>query len=155
MAISSIMFVCLGNICRSPLAEGVFRHEVESRGFGDRFVIESAGTGGWHVGNGPDMRAINTALDHDIDISQQTCRQLNRADFQAFDLFLCMDDDNIADCKAIAGRDYDDKIMLFAEYGGLGKVEIADPYYGGHDGFEAAYQMIKAASAGVIARIAS
>lgn len=155
MPVSSILFICLGNICRSPLAEGVFRDEATKSGLANSLNIDSAGIGGWHVGNPPDPRAIEKANQYGIDISHQTSRKLTPSDFSAFDLILCMDEDNIADCHSANRQNGPAKIELFTAYAGLGNLEIPDPYYGGVDGFEIAYQMIKQASIGTIEQIAT
>ncbi len=152
--ISSILFICLGNICRSPLAEGVFRNEAGKRGVADQITIDSAGTGGWHIGNPPDQRSTQTAASHDINISHQVCRRLTSRDFSTFDLILGMDNSNISNAASANGANGPAQILLFTQFAGMGDdLEIADPYYGGVEGFETAYQLIKQASRGALDRL--
>jgi protein-tyrosine phosphatase len=149
----SVLFVCLGNICRSPLAEGVFRQALEARGIGDGFVLDSAGTGAWHVGSAPDPRSIAIATQHWIDISRQKARKIVPSDFDRFDLILGMDLSNCEELVAIAPQAAGDRIHLFMDYAGMGKVEVPDPYYGGADGFLTVYRMIRDASEALAARL--
>ncbi|MBB4238190.1 low molecular weight protein-tyrosine-phosphatase [Rhizobium esperanzae] len=133
----SILFVCMGNICRSPLAEGIFRHLVAEAGLTGQFTVKSAGTGGWHEGDPPDRRSIATAQSHGIDISAQCARRIRRQDFRDFDLILAMDRENVAALVTIAPPEAD--IHLFGDIAlGTGE-DIPDPYYGGPDGFELVY----------------
>jgi protein-tyrosine phosphatase len=133
----SILFVCMGNICRSPLAEGIFAHLVDDAGLADRFTIDSAGTGGWHQGDQPDRRSIATAQSHGIDISRQRARRIKTEDFRNFDLILAMDRANIAELHRIAPQA--ENIRLFGELALETGEDIPDPYYGGSDGFELVY----------------
>jgi protein-tyrosine phosphatase len=149
----SVLFVCLGNICRSPLAEGVFRQALEARGISDGFVLDSAGTGAWHVGSAPDPRSIAIATQHWIDISRQKARKIVPSDFDRFDLILGMDLSNCEELVAIAPQAARDRIHLFMDYAGMGKVEVPDPYYGGADGFLTVYRMIRDASEALAARL--
>lgn len=142
----SILFVCLGNICRSPLAEGVFRSVVEKRGYGDRVLIDSAGTGGWHRGSAPDPRSIAIASRHGIDIAGQQARKVRSDDFERFDLILGMDRSNADDLKALAPASARDRVHLFLEFAGGRPGDVPDPYYGGPDGFADVYRMIRDAS---------
>ncbi len=153
MTQKSILFICLGNICRSPLAEGVFRHEAIKAGKENQLIIDSAGIGSWHVGNAPDSRAINIAGKYGVDIAHQSCRQLTAQDFHDFDLIIGMDHDNITDAKNANTQNGNAEIAMFTLFAGLGEIEIPDPYYGRADGFEIAYQLIKKASIGVLARL--
>ena len=139
-----ILFVCAGNICRSPLAEGIFRHLATEAGRGSEFEIDSAGTGGWHQGERPDRRSIAAAAGHGVDISGQRARRIEAADFDRFDLILAMDQDNLKNLRKIAPADALGKLHLFNAFT-LGSVkDIPDPYYGGHEDFEAAYTMLLA-----------
>ena len=144
---TAILFVCLGNICRSPLAEGVFSSVVENAGKSQIFYIDSAATGSWHVGNPPDSRMIATASQHDTDISAQRCRQITQNDFYDFDLIICMDHSNVKNVEAIMPADATAKIEMFIPYA-LGRdIEVPDPYYmEATDGFEQVYQMVLEAS---------
>jgi len=118
-----ILMVCLGNICRSPLAEGVMQHLADEQGLG--WEIDSAGTGNWHVGEHPDRRSIRTAHNHDIDISKQVCRQFRRRDFSDFDYILVMDKYNLSDALNMApDKEAAAKVKLL-----LGNREVPDPYY--------------------------
>jgi protein-tyrosine phosphatase len=115
--------VCLGNICRSPLAEGIMLHLAQENGLD--WQIDSAGTGNWHVGEGPDHRSARTALNHGINISKQVCRQFGRHDFSEFDLILVMDRYNLSDVLAMAPNEQAAaKVKLL-----LGDKEVPDPYY--------------------------
>lgn len=153
MSISSILFICLGNICRSPLAQGVFEDRIASTSLAGKIHIDSAGTGSWHVGNKPDARSIQTAATHGIDITAQKCRQLCADDFHDFDLILGMDHSNLSNARRANHTNGAAKIELFCEFAGIGDIEIPDPYYGGTDGFEIAYKLIRQASDGVLHRL--
>ncbi len=128
--------VCLGNICRSPLAHGVMQHLVEKNKLD--WTVDSAGTGNWHVGEAPDHRSVRTAKGRGIDISGQVCRQFITADFDEFDLIMVMDRSNLRDVlsKARNGADREKVRML------LGNKEVPDPYYD-DDGFEKVYDMVE------------
>jgi protein-tyrosine phosphatase len=139
---TSILFVCMGNICRSPLAEGIFTHLVEEAGLTDRFSIDSAGTGSWHQGDQPDRRSIATARQHGIDITAQKARRVRSADFDDFDLILAMDGNNVSALRALAPDA--DNIHLFGDLALGSGEDIPDPYYGGSDGFEAVYARLLA-----------
>lgn len=141
----SILFVCLGNICRSPLAEGVFRAVMAE--CGEDIAVDSAGTGGWHLGSAPDPRSIAIAARFGVDISAQQARKVALEDFERFDLILGMDRSNVDDLRLIAPASARDRIHLFMEYAGRqGPREVPDPYYGGPDGFTNVYRMIREAS---------
>ena len=142
-----LLFVCLGNICRSPMAQGVFRHLANERGAGELFELDSAGTGAWHIGNLPDRRARETLLARGIDISDLRARQVLPEDFDRFDLLLAMDSDNIRALNARAPAGSAHKIALFLDHAPeLGSSDVPDPYYGGRDGFEYVYELLEAAS---------
>ena len=127
----------MGNICRSPLAEGIFSHLVAEAGLTGRFTVDSAGTGGWHEGAPPDQRSIATAKSHGIDILRQHARRIHSSDFRDFDLILAMDRDNVAALETIAPPEA--SIRLFGDIAlGTGE-DIPDPYYGGPAGFELVY----------------
>jgi protein-tyrosine phosphatase len=150
---TSVLFVCLGNICRSPLAEGVFRQALEACGIGDAFAVDSAGTGAWHVGSAPDPRSVAIAEQHWIDISRQKARKVATSDFERFDLILGMDMSNCEELLAIAPAGAEDRVHLFMDYAGVGKIEVPDPYYGGADGFLTVYRMIRDASEALAAKL--
>jgi len=147
-----VLFVCLGNICRSPTAEGVFRDLVESEGLADRIGVDSAGTGAWHIGQPPDSRAQAAARRRGIDLSRQRARQVRADDFSRFDYVIGMDRSNHADLAMMAGPDGRDRLHMFMEFAPeAGVREVPDPYYGG--GFEEVLDLIQAASAGLLADI--
>ena len=138
-----ILFVCMGNICRSPLAEGVFQHLAEQNGVADHFEIDSAGTGGWHAGELADPRMRATAESHGITLTSRA-RQIKDSDWTEFDLVVCMDQDNQADVLA-AGAPVD-RVSLLLDFDSAASVrEVPDPYYGGDDGFETVYQLVHSA----------
>lgn len=138
----------MGNICRSPLAEGVFRHQAELRGVGDRFVVESAGTGGWHAGERADPRARQVAAANGITLSG-TARQVRRGDFDKFHHLICMDLDNH---RELARRGAPpDRLRLLLEVDKSSPVrEVPDPYYGGDDGFQHVFELISSACAALL-----
>ena len=145
----SIVFICLGNICRSPLADGALRHEVARRGLG--WHVDSAGTGGWHRGDAPDPRAIAVAARHDVDIAGLRARQVRQEDFARFELVLAMDHDNLAGLHAIAppGHAADVRLALDLVEGRQGQA-VADPYYGDARVFEATLRDAQAIARGVL-----
>jgi protein-tyrosine phosphatase len=131
-----ILMVCLGNICRSPLAEGIMQHLVDEQGLD--WQIDSAGTGGWHVGEGPDRRSVRTAKHHGIDISKQICRQFRKSDFDEFDHIYVMDKYNLMDVLEMAPDEASaSKVKLL-----LGNREVPDPYYD-ETMFEPVFELIE------------
>jgi len=138
-----ICFVCMGNICRSPLAENVFRHKVRQRGVEQRFHIDSAGTGGWHAGEPPDPRARHVAASHGIPMTG-LARQITSKDFTEFDLLVCMDEENLAHLLDRGGPSNKIRLLLECDPNADCR-EVPDPYYGGPDGFERVYQLIDSA----------
>jgi protein-tyrosine phosphatase len=132
-----LLMVCLGNICRSPLAHGIMEHLVAEEGL--NWTVDSAGTGNWHVGEGPDRRSVLAAKNHGIDISNQVCRQFNVKDFDAYELILVMDKNNLADVLAQARNEHDrEKVKLL-----LNDKEVPDPYYEDTQ-FEPVFKMVEA-----------
>lgn len=137
-----ILFVCLGNICRSPLAEGVFRHHVERAGLGSHFEIGSAGTGDWHAGDPPDRRMCAAARARGVDITGQRARQLVASDLQRHDLILAMDRENQRNIRALANGRHD-HVVLFRSFDPEPEAgEVPDPYYGGEEGFAHVYEIV-------------
>ncbi len=146
-----VLFVCLGNICRSPTAEGVFRGRVEQAGLTDDITVDSAGTGGWHIGDPPDSRAQAAARARGYDLSRQRARQVRAADFDRFDYVIAMDRRNHADLAMLAGSAGQERIHLFLDFApATGVTEVPDPYYGGGDGFAQVLDLVEAASAGLL-----
>ncbi|MGA0254121.1 MAG: low molecular weight protein-tyrosine-phosphatase [Rhodothermales bacterium] len=139
-----VLFVCLGNICRSPLAEGVFRDKVRAAGLDGIIDIDSAGTGAWHVGNPPDRRMMATAKRQGVDISAQRARQFVDTDLADFDHILAMDKSNLHDILFLdAGDDFGHRVTLFRQWDPEpGDYEVPDPYYGGDAGFEHVYEIV-------------
>ncbi len=149
-----VLFVCLGNICRSPTAEGVFRHLLETRSLSDRIAADSAGTAAYHIGQPPDRRSQAAARRRHIDLSGQRARQVVMADFGRFDYLLAMDRENLANLLAICPPDAAHKVRLLLDFGPGGAGEnVPDPYYGGGDGFETVLDLIEAATRGLLADI--
>ncbi len=143
-----ILFVCMGNICRSPAAEGVFRRLVAERGLADRIEIDSAGTIGYHAGDPPDARMTAAAARRGISLDGQSARHFQRADLDAFDMVLAMDRANLRDIRALdeSGR-HARKIKLFLDFHPSAKgTDVPDPYYGGPDGFEKVLDLIQEAA---------
>jgi protein-tyrosine phosphatase len=154
MPVHRILFVCLGNICRSPMAEGVFRRVIEEAGVSHLFDIDSAGLGDWHVGQGPDERAQVAALSRGIDISDQCARQVERSDFQRFDLLLVMDRSNLAELRRRAPAEAHGKIRLFLDFApNAGTKDVPDPFFGGAEGFEEVLDLIEEAAHGLLASL--
>ena len=138
---TNVLMVCLGNICRSPLAEGILKSKVDP----DTVYVDSAGTGGYHIGNPPDPRSIEVARNHGLDIEKQRCRQFSSADFENFDLIYAMDRSNYANIVALASSPTEkDKVKLLLEEVELSTKEVPDPYWD-DDGFEKVYQLIDTA----------
>ncbi|MGM0767363.1 MAG: low molecular weight protein-tyrosine-phosphatase [Pseudomonadota bacterium] len=149
----NVLFVCLGNICRSPSAEGVFRQAVCNAGLETDIHIDSCGTGAWHVGKAPDERAQDKARQRGIDISHLRARQFRASDLERFDFILVMDRQNLADIRDIWRQNGGTEPELFLAYGNGGQDEVPDPYYGGDEGFESVLDMIENASAGLLTTI--
>ena len=149
-----VLFVCLGNICRSPTAEGVFRDLVRREGLAERIGTDSCGTSGWHIGDPPDERARAEARRRGIDIDDLQARQLRADDFETFDYVLAMDRQNLAKLNAACPPARAERVHLFMRFApDVGRDEVPDPYYGGPDGFRDVFDMIEAASRGLLADI--
>jgi protein-tyrosine phosphatase len=150
-----VLFVCLGNICRSPTAEGVFRHYVREAGLEDRITIDSAGTGDYHIGDPPDPRACAVAATRGYDLSALRGRQVSKKDFAEFDYILAMDSYNLRDLKRLAPRDYEHKVRLFTEFCSTGECAVPDPYGGGPQGFERVLDLVEDSARGLLRHIKS
>ena len=148
-----VLFVCLGNICRSPSAEGVFRALVEREGYRGQIACDSAGTGAWHIGKPPDSRAQAAALRRGYDLSGLRARQAEPGDFTRFDIVCAMDRENLRNLRAIAPRDFSGLGLMMDWAPELALDEVPDPYYGGGDGFERVLDMLEAASGGLLDHI--
>lgn len=144
-----ILFVCLGNICRSPLGEGIFRDFIVKQNRDDTFFLDSAGTGKWHVGSPPHEDSQRIAAEYGIDISKQRARQVQREDFNAFDFIIAMDRQNRRDLKKIT-RDGTARIHCLREFDPIqGDLDVPDPYFGGYDGFQEVFTIIERCCAGL------
>lgn len=141
-----ILMVCLGNICRSPLAEGILRTKLD-----EQFHVDSAGTGSWHIGKAPDKRSISVAQKYGIDISTQRARQFSAKDFDDFDLILVMDASNYSDVLAMAQTENQQKKVRLI----LGDRDVPDPYFGEDDGFEEVYQLLQEATDEIVKELNS
>jgi len=149
-----VLFVCMGNICRSPTAEGVFRHLLLGSPFEGMIQTDSAGTHGYHIGEPPDGRAQDTARQRGIDLSDLRARRVTREDFEFFDYVLAMDLENLRGLRALCPSTYRDKLQLFMDFApDLGVREVPDPYYGGPRGFEQVFDLVEAAAQGLLEAI--
>ncbi len=151
--VKKILFVCLGNICRSPAAEGVFNQKIKERDLENLFVVDSAGTGSWHVGNLPDRRMRETALSRGIELKSRS-RQIEENDLYKFDQILVMDKDNLKAVKSLIKDDINSvnsKIKLILSYSQNSQFdEVPDPYYGGQNGFDQVIDLLDDAIDGLI-----
>ncbi|ROM89703.1 low molecular weight protein-tyrosine-phosphatase [Pseudomonas brassicacearum] len=141
-----VLSVCLGNICRSPTAEGVLRHKLREAGLADQVEVASAGTGDWHVGKAPDKRSQAAALRRGYDLSAQRAQQVTRADFSSYDLILAMDHSNLRKLKALQPAKGRAELDLFLRRYESSVDEVPDPYYDGDQGFEQVLDLIERAS---------
>jgi protein-tyrosine phosphatase len=147
----NVLFVCMGNICRSPMAHGVFQSMLDEAGIAHLVRVDSAGTHAYHVGSPPDIRAQRMAAVHGVDLSGQRARLLEARDFEQFDYVLVMDEDNLENARRICPPDSHDRIRLFLEFAQeLDEREVPDPYYGGNDGFERVMDMVRSAAQGLL-----
>ena len=149
-----VLFVCLGNICRSPTAEGVFRAQVAAAGLSEVIGIDSAGTAAWHIGKAPDQRAQAAATRRGYDLTALRGRQVAIADFGEFDYILAMDRSNLADLLAQCPAEQRHKVRLFLSFSSQWQDhEVPDPYYGGADGFDQVLDMVEDAAHGLLSDI--
>tara|TARA_R110002167_G_scaffold152500_5_gene346527 strand:- start:111 stop:587 length:477 start_codon:yes stop_codon:yes gene_type:complete len=148
-----VLFVCLGNICRSPTAHGIFERRVAEAGLQDRILIDSAGTGDWHVGRSPDSRASAAALKRGYDLSHLRARQVRPEDFLEFDYLLAMDQQNLWDLQALALPEFAGHLGLFLGFGNSPLKEVPDPYAGGEEGFEAVLDLVEDATSDLLAHL--
>ncbi len=150
----AVIFVCMGNICRSPTAEGMFRSLVEQRGLSHLIDIDSAGTHAYHVGELPDPRSRQTAKSRGIDLDYIRARKVEVEDLHQFDYILAMDSDNHANLMRIAPPGTEEKIFRFLEFSqDFSENDVPDPYYGGPSGFDRVFDMVESASLGLLEAI--
>lgn len=146
-----VLFVCLGNICRSPTAHGVFEAKLRERGLQAQVAVDSCGTGDWHVGHPPDPRAAAEAASRGYPIDHLRARQVTFEDFREFDYVLAMDRQNLADLQALCPADYGGHLGLFLAFAADHPTdEVPDPYYGGDAGFARVFDLVEAASDGLL-----
>lgn len=152
----SVLFVCMGNICRSPTAEGVFRDVVKQKNMLNVISIDSAGTHAYHIGESPDSRSQSTAKSRGVDLSSQRARKVDSNDFEQFDYVMAMDNSNFENLKHLATDEELSKLHLFMSFAnGWDNSEVPDPYYGGGNGFERVFDMVQSASEGLLEHIKS
>lgn len=147
---TSVLFVCMGNICRSPTAEGVFRHFVEQAGLSDRLRIDSAGTHAYHTGEPADRRARAAAERRGMSLDGISARRVTVDDFERFDYIVAMDEDNLLRLRDEAPAEHHEKISLFLDFADCEEREVPDPYYGGAAGFERVLDLVEEASRGLL-----
>lgn len=149
-----VLFICLGNICRSPTAQGVFREIVAKQAPDLAVETDSAGTGAWHIGLPPDERARETASLHNIDIGDLRARRVGKDDFARFDYILAMDSENLAALQALCPPEHQHKLRLFLEFASAtGLRDVPDPYYGDGNGFEKVFQLVESAAQGLLQQL--
>lgn len=149
-----VLFVCMGNICRSPTAHGVFRKMIDDQSLGHLIEVDSAGTHAYHVGEAPDPRAQEAAWRRGVDLSPLRARKVKAADFEIFDYVLAMDDDNYQQLEMICPDGHEHKLRLFLDFAtGMQEREVPDPYYGGASGFERILDLVEAAAEGLLDEI--
>lgn len=152
--ITKVLFVCLGNICRSPTAHGVFRSMVDDRGLTDCIEVDSCGTGGWHIGEAPDRRSTAKAAKRGYDLSDLRARQFQVGDFARFDYILAMDMKNLAALQDMRPADFPGHLGLFLAFAeNVERREVPDPYYGGANGFSHVLDLVEWASEGLLREI--
>ncbi len=147
----AILFVCLGNICRSPMAEGLARMRFDQAGIAAE--IDSAGIGNWHEGEPADRRAVNASWKVLVDLSALRARQIQNSDFERFEYIVAMDNDNVTALEGLAGTEHVAKISRLLDFTNLADRQITDPYYGGHDGFDQVVARLDIGIAGLIRHI--
>jgi len=148
-----VLFVCMGNICRSPTAEGVFRHKVEQAKLGNIILIDSAGTHAYHVGEPPDARAQQAALQRNIDLRKLRARRVSTDDFYEFDYVIAMDESNKEDLLSICPEGFEEKVHLFLDFSDSKQRDVPDPYYGQGRGFEIVLNLVEDAADALLKHI--
>lgn len=151
----NVLFVCMGNICRSPTADAIFRHQVKAAGLGQEIKVDSAGTHSYHIGHSPDERAQGAALKRGYDMHDLRARSVEAEDFSRFDYILAMDNDNLSILEERCPPQYKHKLALLMQYSEKHSAddEVSDPYYGGKQGFENVLDKVEAASEGLLEHI--
>lgn len=153
---TKVLFICLGNICRSPTADGIFRDLVAREKLDQKILVDSAGTGDWHVGKAPDPRTVAAACQRGYDLSVLRARQVSRCDFEEFDYVLAMDKSNLMNLQRMKPSAYTGHLGLFLEFGSRGDYrEVPDPYHGGKDDFELVLDLVEDAAQGLLNHIRS
>ncbi len=150
---TKVLFVCLGNICRSPTAHGVFETLLQQQGLADRIHVDSAGTAAYHIGNPPDKRSIQAAASRGYSLSHLRARQVVREDFEEYDYILAMDNENLANLNDLRPKQYAGHLGLFLAFGQCTESEVPDPYYGGAEGFSQVLDLVENASFGLLMSI--
>lgn len=146
-----VLFVCLGNICRSPTAHGLFLKQLDEAGLSGRVEVDSAGTGHWHIGKAPDARATQAAAARGVDLTSLRARLVSAEDFQTFDYVLAMDHSNLRDLQAMSPDGHKAHLRLFLDFARDSDTEeVPDPYYGGDQGFEQVLDLVQDASRGLL-----
>lgn len=148
-----VLMVCLGNICRSPTAEGVFREQVRQAKLQQFILVDSAGTSDWHVGKAPDKRTVKAAAQRNIDLSAQRGRQVQHQDFSEFDYVLAMDSQNLRELQRRCPEQYHGKLALFLQYGSSAYKEVPDPYESDAKAFELVLDLVEDASVGLLKQL--
>lgn len=148
-----VLMVCLGNICRSPTAEGVLRSKAMQAGLSELVFVDSAGTSDWHAGEAPDARALRAAAARSYDLSSQRARQIKAQDFTDFDYILAMDHHNLRDLQRYCPQPLQHKISLFLSYGSLNVEEVPDPYDLGREAFDEVLDLVENASTGLLSSL--
>ncbi len=151
---TKVLFVCLGNICRSPTADGIFREIIKREKLEQKIIVDSAGTGDWHIGKAPDSRTVAAAKLRGYDLSVLRARQVITADFDEFDYVLAMDNSNLRDLHSLRPTHFAGHLGLFLDFGSRKTHrEVPDPYYGGNDGFELVLDLVEEAAEGLLTHI--
>ena len=148
-----VLFVCLGNICRSPTAHGVFQKIIDDQNICHLFQVDSAGTAAWHIGKNPDPRSQAAAHLREYDLSCLRARQVVVEDFEKFDYILAMDSENLRNLQAISPMEHQSKLALFLDFSDMNEREVPDPYYGGSGGFEHVLDLVESASLGFLKKL--
>lgn len=150
---TKVLFVCLGNICRSPTAHAVFQAYVDKANLSNRIEVDSAGTAAYHIGHSPDERSVAAAQKRGFDLTPLRARQANTADFSEFDYILAMDKQNLADLRDLCPPDYQGHLGLFLDFADAMELEVPDPYYGGASGFDHVLDLVEDASQKLLTQV--